>query len=235
MDTVAAVLVRFPAGFPAAEAELAAKRIQEKTRDIFATVEKLLNRFDPASELSRLAALSDEEILAKCDPLVRPCHAAAFAYRDATGGAFNPRWRGPNTLDLGAIAKGFALDLAGRDVAALAPDGAGVLLDLGGNLKAVRGSWRIALADSGETAVLAQGEAVATSGTAFRGNHVKDARTGANAGTDGRSVSVFHPESAMDADALSTALFILGPTDGAAFLAARHSAARAVWTGGGRR
>ena len=53
----------------------------DRSRDVmgvFSDVETLLNAHNPDSELSRLAALSDEEVLAKCDEKVRPCYEAAF-------------------------------------------------------------------------------------------------------------------------------------------------------------
>ena len=87
------------------------------------------------SELSRLAGLADEAILAQCDPEMRPCYEAAFQLRDETDGLFNPRWKGPKALDLGAIAKGFAVDLAAQSTYV---DGNDALIDLGGNLKALR-------------------------------------------------------------------------------------------------
>jgi thiamine biosynthesis lipoprotein len=94
-----------------------------------------LNAHDADSELSQLAKLSDEEILLKCSPLVRPCYEAAFKLERETGGAFSPRWRGAGTLDLGAIAKGYAVDLAVEKLREKFPNGPEMLVDLGGNLK----------------------------------------------------------------------------------------------------
>lgn len=193
---------------------------------IFKEVETLLNAHDPHSELSRLAPLPDAEILARCSPLVRPCYEAAFRHRDASGGAFNPRWRGAGTMDLGAIAKGFALDLAAQRIGEC-----DALLDLGGSVKTLGGSWKIGVYGSGETVELRGGGACATSGEYFRGRHIKDGRTGADLPGDRRAVTVCHPASAMEADALSTALFILGPENGAELLARIAPEASAVWCG----
>lgn len=180
-------------------------------RETFAEVERLLNAHDPASELSRLAPLADDEVLARCSPLVRPCYEAAFRLQRETGGAFSPRWRGPRTLDLGAIAKGFAVDLAAEKV-----KGADLLVDIGGNLKAAGGEWRVGIARSDRRFTLAAGEACATSADYYRGDHIFDARTGRPAASVA-SVTVRAP-SAQLADALSTVVFILGPQAGSAFV-----------------
>lgn len=227
MDTVAAVQCKGGYG-KAAEG-------RSVVRDVFARVEALLNAHDPDSELNALAGHDDDEILACCDPLVRPCYEAAFRLRDETDGLFNPRWRGPDTLDLGAIAKGYAVDLA---VAALSnrTEGADVLVDLGGNLRAVSGTWKTEIArpsaarrTAGETFLLSAGMACATSGEYYRGHHIKDGRTGAAVVGKVLSVTVIHPTSAMLADGLSTTLFLLGKEKGNHFLKTRYPEATACW------
>lgn len=212
MGTIAAVQMR---GATPEEVRAAAAAV----KDIFARVESLLSAHDPDSELSRLAPLPDDEVLARCDADVRPCYAAAFALREASRGAFNPRWRGTNTLDLGAIAKGFAVDLAAERLRACGRD---TLVDLGGNLRSVRGSWTVGIYGSDETLVLTNGMACATSAEYYRGNHIRDGRTGGAVTNAPASLTVVHPTSAMRADGLSTTLFILGPDASAAFLR-RHA------------
>ena len=231
MDTVAAVQFRCT-DEAAARAGGRLDAVRAAVRGVFDKIESLLDALNPGSELSRLAPLDDAAILAKCDPFVKPCYEAAFRMRDATDGAFDPRWRGPGTMDLGAIAKGFAVDLA-ADAAKEAgiPDGVDLLIDLGGNLKAVKGAWRTAIAGTGETILLEEGRAVATSAKYFRGDHVKDARTGESARGSAYSVSVVDPSSAMFADALSTALFILPADEGYRFLAGFRPAARVIRSG----
>ena len=197
---------------------------KESIRDVFAAVEGLLNAHDPESELSKLAKFDDDEVLLKCNPLVRPCYEAAFRMRDETGSAFNPRWRGRDTLDLGAIAKGFAVDLAAK-----AAKGK-MLIDLGGNLKAVGGEWRVGIAGTDDSFVLGDGEACATSGEYFRGKHIFDGRTGAGIENSKlRSVTVIHPSSAMIADGLSTAMFVLGKSEGERYLSRFHPEAKVIW------
>ena len=193
-------------------------------KETFAAVERLLNAHDSASELSRLATLDDSEVLARCSPLVRDCYAAAFRHRDESGGVFNPRWRGKATLDLGAIAKGFALDLAAGRIGSC-----DALLDLGGNLKAVDGEWKIGVYGSGDTMILRAGESCSTSGQYFRPRHIKDGRTGEDFTPRETSVTVIHPTSAMEADALSTTLFILGRDAGSDYLRTHSPTSRAIW------
>ena len=219
MGTVAAVQFR------GGDAE-ARRRAVGEVREVFAEVERLCSVHDGKSELSSLAGLSDGEILRRCSPVVRECYETAFRLRDQTGGRFNPRWRGGGTLDLGAIAKGYAVDLA---CAKASPAGAAALIDLGGNLKALSGQWRTVIAKSSETLVLTGGMACATSAEYFRGRHIRDARSGGAPQGAGRSVTVVHPSSAMLADALSTVMFILGRERGDEFLLRHYPEAKAFW------
>ena len=101
-------------------------------------------------------------------------------------------------------------------------NGEDILIDLGGNLKSVRGNWRTGVADpngGGFAAVvdLQEGEALATSATYYRGSHIYDGRTGLAVSNGVASVTVLC-RSAMWADGLSTTLFILGPEAGRAFV-----------------
>ena len=97
-----------------------------------------------------------------------------------------------------------------------------MLIDLGGNVKALRGDWRTGVKDpnGGRFAAvveLREGEALATSATYYRGSHIYDGRTGLAVSNGVASVTVLC-RSAMWADGLSTTLFVLGPDDGRAFV-----------------
>lgn len=136
-------------------------------------------------------------------------------------------------LDFGAIGKGFAADRVGALLAARGfPD---YLVDAGGDL-AVGGTrggspWRIAIRDPRQRdGVLATWHAsgdgaIATSGdyqrfftiAGVRYSHIIDLATGWPA-RGVASVTVIAPH-AVDADALATALFVMGPARGLAFLA----------------
>ena len=137
------------------------------------------------------------------------------------------------SLDLGGIAKGYASEKA---AAMLAGEGVEkAIINLGGNIYAVgsRSSaegWRIGLQnpDSSEggyfTVVNASDEAVVTSGSYQRYfmsdgvvyHHILDPSTGYPAQTDLASVSVINSDGTL-ADALSTALFVMGSADAEAF------------------
>ena len=147
-------------------------------------------------------------------------------------------------LDLGAIAKGYAVDLAwGRLKAA---NHTNLLVDLGGNLRALgeaapgRGGWRTGVRNPfAENALIGMflmrdGEAVATSGNyerfveinGIRHAHIMDGHTG-HPVTGMAGTTVIAPD-AMTADALSTTLFILGPQKGAELLK-KHPGCEAIW------
>lgn len=135
------------------------------------------------------------------------------------------------SVTLDGIAKGYIVDRAAR---VLKEDGAQqVLVDGGGDMASMGGgswgeNWRVAVQNprqgSEPLAVLhLQGESVATSGDYFqyftadkRFHHILDPRTGRSP-EQTSAVTIVAP-TAMDADALSTAVFVLGPREGLRFL-----------------
>lgn len=147
-------------------------------------------------------------------------------------------------LDLGAIAKGYAVDLAWERLTASGHTN--LLIDLGGNLRVIgeaapgRGGWRTGVRNPFDTGALIgkflmhSGEAVATSGNyerfveieGVRYAHIMDPRTGKPV-TGMAGTTVLAP-TAMLADALSTTVFILGPQKGAALLR-NHPGCEALW------
>lgn len=239
MGTVARISAKASAS---RAADLACGGALPAVQEVYETVETRLSVWRKDSEIRRIGVLPEEEMLVRCDPRMRPCYAAAFRLMKESGGAFNPRWRGPETFDLGAIAKGFAVDLAAEALRreGCPEAGAELLLDLGGNLKVVAGGWRTGVRDPFrpdgivQTVVLSNGMACATSGEYERGKHIYDGRTGKPAESGVASVTVIHPASAMLADGLSTTLFVLGRAAGEAFLKAHYPEARAIWIERGR-
>jgi len=128
-------------------------------------------------------------------------------------------------LVLDGIAKGFAADLA---LAALAGAGAtSGLVDLGGSSLAVFGEAlhvdvRDPTREGPPWASFRLGEgAIGTSGDSERGGHIVDPRTGGPA--RGVLQATVVAASAMEADALSTAVFVLGAEEGLALLARRQA------------
>jgi thiamine biosynthesis lipoprotein len=126
--------------------------------------------------------------------------------------------RRPLTLDLGAVAKGLAVDTAARELEMFTD----FAIDAGGDLY-LGGSneqgapWSVGIRHPRREHELiatlrVSNQAVCTSGDYERQHHILDPRTGASAGTVA-SATVVAPR-AMLADALATAVFVLGPQEG---------------------
>jgi len=244
MGTIARLAVR---GGEAADAQGAVRAVYDRLDD-------LLSAWDPQSELCRLSAAGRTNWLETASPEVRPCYAAALDLQARSGGAFNPcvgarlRTLGVGngcyaSFDLGAIAKGFAVDRAAAALAASAATPHETLLDLGGNLRACGGEWTMGVRNpfGGAPAaviVLRDGESAATSGNyerfiereGVRYSHILDGRTGEHVqGVAGVTVVTPPAYGAILADGLSTTLFVLGPKDGAAWLSRHYPEALALW------
>jgi thiamine biosynthesis lipoprotein len=137
-------------------------------------------------------------------------------------------------LDLGGVAKGVGADRAAAAIRAVAAND--FLLDAGGTL-VCRGAWTIGLRDprGGAEApplkafTLADGMACATSGNYERPGHLMDPRTGRAADGNGVLQATALARTAAEADAWSTALFVLAPDAGRAALAASGAAVAAAW------
>jgi len=124
----------------------------------------------------------------------------------------------PLVLDLGAVAKGLAIDMAARELRTLRD----FAIDAGGDLYLggvnPNGSpWSIGIRHPRRDAEWIEAlnvtdRAVCTSGDYERSDHILDPRTGTPANSVA-SVTVVAP-TAMMADGLATAAFVLGPTDG---------------------
>jgi thiamine biosynthesis lipoprotein len=160
-------------------------------------------RTPSADELAAARAASGAHLLV----LDRGQGAARFLHRD--GG-----------LEEGGFVKGYALDRAMGKI----PGPGRILLDFGGQLLA-RGRAAVSIADPAargraKVSIRLEDASLATSGASERGRHILDPRTGLPCAAWG-SASVVRP-SALEADALSTALFVMGPDQGLAWAAARR-------------
>jgi thiamine biosynthesis lipoprotein len=129
-------------------------------------------------------------------------------------------------LDLGAVAKGFAIDMAARELQTFED----FAIDAGGDLylggRSPDGTpWRVGIGHPRREGELidmlsVSNRAVCTSGDYQRlsplshdaGHHILDPRSGISTNA-AASVTVVAP-TAIVADALATAVFVLGPTDG---------------------
>ncbi|MDA3926916.1 MAG: FAD:protein FMN transferase [Kiritimatiellae bacterium] len=148
-------------------------------------------------------------------------------------------------LDLGAIAKGYAVDQVWQ--AANEKKLTNALIDLGGNLRAMgearpgRGGWLTGVRDPfNDSRIIARilirdGEAIATSGNyeryviieGERCAHIIDGRTAMPIkGVAG--VTVVAPDAAT-ADALSTALFVLSIEEGKTLIKEHYPESLALW------
>ena len=191
-----------------------------------------------AGESRRVAALSGGAFEPTIGPLVHrygfgPISGGLGTYAGIElGDGRIGKAEGGLTLDFCGVAKGYALD---RIVASLAAAGiADVFVELGGEVKAIGRHpagrpWRVGVEAPGHSALVLQrrvrinGQALATSGTTANGielgghaySHIIDPRTGAPVDNGIRSVTVLAP-SAMEADALATALLVMGPEEGGA-------------------
>ncbi len=180
-------------------------------------VDRTFSTYRQDSEISRLAR--GELSVDACSPQVREVLDGCNQARIATGGYFDPMLPsagGGRTLDPSGLVKGWAVERAARLLAEL--DREDYYLNAGGDiaLRCARPDsppWRIGIEDPRRTdrmiAILPlRTGGVATSGTAHRGAHISDPRTGSPA-TGLRSVTVTGP-SLLWADVYATAAFARG-------------------------
>jgi thiamine biosynthesis lipoprotein len=249
----------------------------------FRHIERSCSRFDPDSELRRLAPQAGVPIAAS--PVLFEAVRFALAVAEETGGAFDPTvghtmeahgfdreystgratrsataagddvsFRDvrldakaqtitlgrPLLLDLGAVAKGMAADAAARELTPFrnfAIDAGGDLYVSGCNAEGT--PWTIGIPHPRVPGRLLEAVhvsdcAVCTSGDYERpaakpedGHHILDPRTRGSASASA-SVTVIAP-TAMLADALATAAFVLGP-DGGIELLDRMGVEGAIYT-----
>jgi thiamine biosynthesis lipoprotein len=206
MGTVASVHVYDPVADDVADAAIA------QLRDELERLEQMFSTFRPTSEISRVN--DGSMTLADCSPEVIDVLDACTWLEHSSNGAFDIRVGG--RLDPAGFVKGWAAERAAERLVA---GGLGRWsLGLGGDVL-VHGSpgaagepWIIAITDPhrpghARTAVTIDGGAVATSGTAERGHHLRDA-SGAAADVFA-SLTVIGP-SLTWADAFATTAFAIG-------------------------
>lgn len=228
-----------------------AREIAKPIAETYVRLDRLLSAWDPTSELCRLVEEGRTNWLETASEEVRPCYRETLLLQKRSGNAFNPEVGAKlralgvgsgcySAFDLGAIAKGFAVD---RAYETIKDEPTETLIDLGGNLRAVKGVWKTGVRNpfGGKPAAvidLAAGESAATSGNyerfiereGVRYSHILDGRTGDHVtGIAGVTVVTPPEYGAILADGLSTTLFVLGPKDGMKFLAAHYPKTLALW------
>ena len=190
----------------------------------YAVLREMDRVFSPYRDDSDLLRLRREEVaLTDVSPLVAEALAIGERAERDTLGAFTtllPTAEGDLAFDPTGLVKGWAVDRAAECLLDL--PGTSACLNAGGDLLVVPSSdlpregvgsiaWRVGIENPRDrsqiasTVSLTHG-AVATSGTAARGAHLYDPRTGAMVGRDG-SVTVVGP-ALLWADIWATALFV---------------------------
>lgn len=188
-------------------------------------VDEVFSTYRDNSQVSRLARAEIE--VAQCDPEVAEVLELAAEAERVSDGWFSPRYRG--RLDPTGIVKGWSAERAARALARVAGV-SGVSVNGGGDVQMLgtpepTRAWRVGIADplrpGGLAAVISAAGvtelSVATSGTAERGAHIVDPRTGRSAVTDLVAVTVVGPRLTW-VDCWATAAFAMGSRAGLAFL-----------------
>jgi thiamine biosynthesis lipoprotein len=182
-------------------------------------LEAMFSTFRSSSEISRINR--GELHLLDASPEVIEVVDACTWLEHVSNGAFRARRPGDMIVDPAGFVKGWATELAAQHL-----DRAGLrqwYLSVGGDIQtrgtARHGSpWRVGISDPNRDDPLAlaaiveiSGDAIATSGTAARGRHLGDGRTGEPAEALA-SMTVVGPNLTW-ADAFATSAFVMG-TDG---------------------
>jgi len=188
-------------------------------------VNEVFSTYRDNSQVSRLAR--GELTVEQCAPEVAEVLALGAEAERVSDGWFSMRYEG--RLDPTGIVKGWAAERAARRLATT-PGVSGVSMNGGGDVQLLgmpepHRPWRVGVADplrpGGLAAVVsaagADELAVATSGTAERGAHIVDPRTGRSAVTDLVAVTVVAPKLTW-ADCWATAAFAMGSNQGLRWL-----------------
>ncbi|MGC9437126.1 FAD:protein FMN transferase [Streptomyces sp. WG5] len=186
--------------------------------------DEVFSTYREDSQVSRLAR--GELTVAACAPEVGEVLELAAEAERVSGGWFSTSYR--SRPDPTGIVKGWAVERAARRIAAAGARG--VSVNGGGDVQLLGTPgagrpWRVGVSDplrpGGLAAVVSAAGtaelAVATSGSAERGAHVVDPRTGRSAVTDLVSVTVVAPRLTW-ADCWATAAFARGSREGLRWL-----------------
>ncbi len=183
---------------------------REAVGSVFASWDTRFSLYRDDSELSRINR--GELRLTQASPMLRDCYAAALDWRDRTDGVFTPH-RADGVLDLSGVVKALAIDEAGG-----ALRGLGLVnwsLNAGGDIlvagdQAPGLDWVAGLVDPDDRGRTLAAvplalplRAVATSGSAERGDHIWTAV--GDGASPYRQVSVFARD-IVTADVLATTI-----------------------------
>jgi thiamine biosynthesis lipoprotein len=187
-------------------------------------VDEVFSTYRDDSQISRLTR--GELTVEECDPEVAEVLGLGAEAERVSEGWFSLRYQG--RLDPTGIVKGWAAERAARRIRAAGA--VGVSVNGGGDVQLLGAPephrpWRVGVSDpvrpGGLAAVISAAGteelAVATSGTAERGAHIVDPRTGRSAVTDLVAVTVVAPRLTW-ADCWATAAFAMGSREGLTWL-----------------
>ncbi|MFD3501143.1 FAD:protein FMN transferase [Streptomyces sp. NPDC058678] len=187
-------------------------------------VDELFSTYRGDSQVSRLAR--GELTVDDCDPMVAEVLELGAEAERVSDGWFSMRYEG--RLDPTGIVKGWSAERAARRMAEAGASG--VSVNGGGDVQLLgvpgpERPWRVGVSDpmrpGGLAAVVSAAGvpelAVATSGTAERGTHIVDPRTGRSAVTDLVAVTVVAPQ-LIWADCWATAAFAMGSREALGWL-----------------
>ena len=222
------------------EAGMTQARLDGITRGAFSEIRRLEGIFSlhrPDSELARVNRLAIGEPCRVSKEFMYLLEKA-LEFSDLTGGAFDVSATGKGKvtiseenstvrleegvrLDFGGIAKGYAVD---RVTLFLEKEGVeNAIVNAGGDMRCLgRGpdgaGWKVGIRhprqrDSLAATLLVRDKAVATSGDYERPFHIIDPKTGEPL-KGGTISSTVLAEDCLAADALATAVFVLGPESG---------------------
>jgi len=225
-------------------------------------IEKVFNRFDEESEISKINNLAGGEGLT-IGPEAFGLIERSIYYSRISGGNFDitaaPQKTGRYKdiildkdrasirfldedikIDLGGIAKGYAVDRAKEILVSKGIENA--LVNIGGNMFGVgnppgKKGWQIGIQHPGDKNNIIhrlnlKDKAVSTSGDYERPSHIIDPVTGL-AARGVMSVTITGP-SAEAADALSTAVFVMGIEDGLSLIESLEDIEAFIFTKDGK-
>lgn len=195
--------------------------------DTIKRIAGLLDKYDAKSELSRINRGAGVESVAVAKETFLAIEQALFV-SNLTRGAFDVTFNDYKKveidpfhkkvfitdpkikIDLGGIGKGFAVEKARQ--ALLKRGVKSALIDMRSSMAAIGGPWKIRISNTDETIILGHGDALSTSGNSEQGEHIVNPKTGKFSSTC-KSVTVIAKDAGF-ADALSTAIFVMGPVKG---------------------
>ena len=199
--------------------------------DFLHQVDEIFSTYIPTSEVSKLR--SNQIQIQDCHPLLNEVWHLCLRARELTDGAFDP-WAVPGGFDPSGYVKGWAADQICNQLQAVGAKH--IQVNAGGDIS-LRGGvtdqtpWQIGVAHPEKTDQISKifqitDGAIATSGTAERGNHIIDPQTKTIA-VGARSATVVGADAGL-ADALATALVVAG-RDGANWFSKKELESYSCW------